>query len=193
MDAKEYLEKRVDHQINWMEEKSTMNQKRYKAMKFVEIIAAALVPLLVSIQPEDSNLRMTLNTTVGLLGVLIVILSSLRQLNKYQENWITYRATLESLKREKFLFNAATPPYHDSNAFINLVMNIESLLSKENDSWKAIWSQKEEGARPAFDQDSDASADNASDPTGEEVMPNADDTSLPSDPEADLPDAGNVK
>ena len=143
MDSATYITSRVDDQINWMEGKSKWNQTRYKRIKVMEIVAAAFIPLLAGFQSDNKDTRSMLGITLGLIGVFIVILTSLRQLNKYQENWLTYRTTLEALKAQKFLFEVGAPPYDKEPAFQNFVVNIESLLSKENESWKAAWSKKD--------------------------------------------------
>ena len=144
MDSGTYIKSRVDDQINWMEGKSKWNQTRYKTIKLIEIVAAAMVPLLAGYQTDTADRRSYLGIVIGLMGVLIVILTSIRQLYKYQENWLTYRTTLESLKREKFLFEVGAPPYDGVSAFQKFVMNTESLLAKENESWQAVWSKKDD-------------------------------------------------
>ena len=164
MDSATYLKERVEDQIEWMNGKSKWNQTRYKTIKVMEIVAAALVPLLSGYQTTQAYLGFI----VGILGVAIVILTSLRQLNKYQENWLTYRTTLESMKREKFLFEACAPPYDDESAYQKFVMNIESLLAKENESWKAVWSKKEDEIKtppaappdPEIEDNGEAAKDN---------------------------------
>lgn len=155
MNSADYIKLRVEDQINWMEGKSKWNQSRYKVLKVIEIVAAAMIPLLVSYQGTMETLKTFLGVTTGLLGVLIVILSSIRQLYKYQENWLTYRTTLESLKRERFLFETGASPYDDALAFQKFVANIESLLAKENESWKAVWSQVDQGGRNLTDAATD--------------------------------------
>jgi hypothetical protein len=52
-----------------------------------------------------------------------------------QEHWIEYRATAESLRREKFLFLTQTEPYDKDDAFHLLVQRVEALLSNENTEW----------------------------------------------------------
>ena len=189
MNSATYIKSRVEDQINWMEGKSKWNQTRYKNIKVMEIVAAAIIPLLAGYQPaaEEQN-RGTLGIIIGLLGVFIVILTSVRQLNKYQENWLTYRTTLEALKAQKFLFEASAPPYDDAAAFPKFVMNCESLLAKENESWKTVWSKKEDEVKipPAAPQNPeipDAGA-TAKDTTAVEP-PAAEDTTA--DKPADVP------
>ena len=56
MDINEYIQSRVDDQINWYSKKSQMAQKRYKIFQTVEIIMAALIPLLSGYATVQRNL-----------------------------------------------------------------------------------------------------------------------------------------
>ena len=72
---------------------------------------------------------------IGALGVLVAVVASLLGLPQLQEHWIEYRATAESLRKEKFLFLSQTEPYDKDDAFHLLVQRVEALLSKENTEW----------------------------------------------------------
>ena len=63
------------------------------------------------------------------------MIASLLGLLNLQEHWIEYRATAESLRREKFLFLTQTEPYDKDDAFHLLVQRVEALSSKENAEW----------------------------------------------------------
>jgi hypothetical protein len=69
---------RLEDQINWYDRKSNYNQRVYKGLKVIEIVAAALVPL-------AAGLHLPAVVT-GSLGVLIAVLEGLLQLNQYQHN-----------------------------------------------------------------------------------------------------------
>ncbi|MDQ6812622.1 MAG: DUF4231 domain-containing protein, partial [Bacteroidota bacterium] len=125
MQSQDYLQNRVDDQITWMEKKSAENQARYKQIKVAEIVTAAAIPFLAGLQ-GDTNKNVAI--VIGVLGVLLVILNGLQQLYKYHENWITYRTTAESLQREKILFQTATGPYAQADAFVVFVQNFEAIL-----------------------------------------------------------------
>ena len=47
-----------------------------------------------------------------------------------QEHWIEYRATAESLRKEKFLFLAQTEPYDKDDAFDLLVKRVDLWSNK---------------------------------------------------------------
>ncbi|MFB3042367.1 MAG: DUF4231 domain-containing protein, partial [Candidatus Poribacteria bacterium] len=46
MNEENFMNERVDDQINWYDRKSQFNQKRYKRLRIIEIFAAALIPFL---------------------------------------------------------------------------------------------------------------------------------------------------
>jgi Protein of unknown function (DUF4231) len=64
-------------------------------------------------------------------------------------HWIEYRATAESLKKEKFLFLTQTDPYDKDDAFHLLVERVEALLSKENTEWLQSVMKPSKAEKPA--------------------------------------------
>lgn len=132
MDEKEYIEQRLDDQISWYSKKSQCNQKWYKRLKAIEIGAAVSIPFFVSyITDTTPNVKII----VGVLGLAVALISGILALHKFQEIWIEYRTTTESLKHEKFLYLTRCDPYNIENSFCLLVERVESLISKENTKW----------------------------------------------------------
>ena len=132
MNADQYIEDRLDDQIIWYDKKSQLNQKWFKCLRLLEIGFACSIPFLVG---YFSSAELTLKFLVGLIGVLIAIIGSILTLYKFQENWIEYRNTCESLRHQKYLFLTGVSPYEGSDAFQVLVENVESLISTENTKW----------------------------------------------------------
>ena len=132
MNQADYLSKRVDDQIAWYGQKSSWNQRLYKRLRALEIACAAAIPLVVGFVTEQT---LSLKLLAGLLGVVVAIVTGIVALYKFQENWIQYRTTAESLKQEKFLFLAAAGPYAVLDPFPLFVQRIEYLLSRENSGW----------------------------------------------------------
>lgn len=124
--------KRLDDQIDWYDKKSAYNQSRYKAIKIIELIAAALIPLLSGF----STMVPYFAIITGILGALIVVLESLQGLYQLQSNWISYRTSCEGLKHEKYLWLAKAGPYADTKDPDGLLADrIESLISVEHAKW----------------------------------------------------------
>ena len=131
LSPEEYVEQRLTDQISWYDRKSSTNQRWFKWLRFVEIVAAATIPFLSGFAGDSFPIKIG----IGALGVLVAVLASLLGLLHLQEHWIEYRAIAESLTREKFLFLTQTEPYDNDDAFHLLVQRVEALLSKENADW----------------------------------------------------------
>jgi hypothetical protein len=131
LSPEEYVEQRLTDQISWYDRKSSTNQRWFKWLRFIEIVAAATIPFLSGFAGDSFPIKIA----IGALGVLVAVLASLLGLLHLQEHWIEYRATAESLTREKFLFLTQTEPYDQDDAFHLLVQRVEALLSKENADW----------------------------------------------------------
>jgi len=147
MTEQEYLAKRVDDQIVWYDRKSQGNQRAFKTLRVIEIVAAAAIPLLAG-QVDAGDVR--IKWVVGGLGALVAAVAGLLSLYRLQENWIEYRVTCEALKHEKFLYLSRVGPYAVPNPFPLFVERVESLVSKEHSSWaQYIHPSAREPARPA--------------------------------------------
>lgn len=121
---------RVCDQIGWYDRKSRHNQRWFKALKTCQIVTAAAIPVAATGSVDD--------WIVGAAGALIVILESVQQLQQYQQNWITYRATCERLKHEQFLYLARAGAYAAAATPDSLLAErVEGLVSQEHAAWAA--------------------------------------------------------
>jgi Protein of unknown function (DUF4231) len=128
---------RLEDQLDWYDRKSLANQRAYKRIKVVEILAAATIPLLAALG------RPQISMVTGGLGVLITVLEGMLHLNQYQQNWINYRSTCEALKHEKYTYLGKAAPYRnvpDPHAL--LTERIESLVSQEHAKWASTQQQE---------------------------------------------------
>jgi len=137
----EYLEKRLNDQIEWFDRKSANAQKAYKRLRLVEIVAATSIPFLAGYSLQDDRIPIL----IGALGALVAILAGVMGLYRYQENWTEYRTVSEALKQEKFLFLARAVPYgEEEGRFETLVERVEAILHAESAAWsKAMRTQAE--------------------------------------------------
>jgi len=131
MDKETYLKERLDDQIAWYDKKSQSSQTWFKSLRVTEIICAAFIPFISGMSDSTPHGQFI----IGMLGVIIAVSAGLSSLNKYQENWLTYRTTCETLRHEKFLFLAGCAPYDGDSSLKKFVERVESLISKENSQW----------------------------------------------------------
>src|SRR6266481_2951680 len=128
---------RIEDQIGWYDRKSLINQQSFKRIKMTEILAAAVIPFLAAF-----NLP-RVGWVTGGLGVLITLLEGMLHLNLYQQNWIAYRSTCESLKHEKYVYLGKAPPYTNvADPHALLAERIESLVSQEHAKWASVQQQE---------------------------------------------------
>jgi len=145
MNQNEYIENRLDDQIDWYDRKSQWNQKIYKRLRVFEFTAAASIPFLAGYSAINPDL---INFSVGLLGLTIAVVTAVVTLYKFQENWVEYRTTCESMKHEKHLFMTNVTPYDGENPFSLFVQRIESLISRENTSWGQLMANAANTKKP---------------------------------------------
>ena len=132
IDETVYIKDRLDDQINWYDRKSQTCQARFKRMRLCEIVFACSLPFLVGLPELFGSFSAPL---IALVGVSIAILSGALALYKFEQNWIEYRTTSESLKHQRFLYITGTAPYDQTDAFNLLVLRVETLISKQNSDW----------------------------------------------------------
>lgn len=142
MDQEEYLKERLEDQINWYDRKSVQNQKWLKLLQVVSILAAATIPFLTGYITETTVI---LKLSVSFLGLAVATITAIIGLYKFQENWLEYRTTCESLKHEKYLFLTESEPYDTGDSFNLLVERAEGLISKENTAWNRNMIKEKEG------------------------------------------------
>lgn len=140
LDEAKYLKERLEDQINWYDRKSVVNQKSFKRLQVLIIVASATIPFLSGYMDEST---LFLKIVVGVLGLAIATATAILGLYQFQENWLEYRTTCETLRHEKYLFLTCAAPYDEDEPFLLLVERVEGLISKENTNWQSYMKQSE--------------------------------------------------
>ena len=120
---------RLEEAIDWYDRRAGENQRLYKWLKLLELAVAATVPVVAGV---GSPVWVT-----GGLAAVVVVLEGAQQLFQYQEHWITYRTTAESLKHEHYLYLAKAGPYGGEDRHSKLATRTEALISQEHAGWVA--------------------------------------------------------
>lgn len=123
---------RLEDQIAWYDDKSVHCQKWYKWLKFIQISLAVLIPVMSHFDPAIAR------WATSVAGALIAVLEGMQHLNQYSTLWVTYRATAERLKHEKFLFLSAAGPYKgqpEAERLVALAERVEEHVSTEHANW----------------------------------------------------------
>lgn len=123
---------RLEDQMQWYDNKSQHSQRWYKWLKLAQVALAVLIPVM-SLLPADIA-----KWTMALSGTVIALLEAIQQMNQYSTLWVTYRATAERLKHEKYLFLSAAGPYRglpEPERLIHLAERVEEHVSTEHANW----------------------------------------------------------
>ncbi|MGH6838791.1 MAG: DUF4231 domain-containing protein [Methylocella sp.] len=124
---------RLDAQIDWYDQKSLYAQRWFKVLKLIQLVTAGIIPLMAVFGVSNAE------KAAAVLGLIILIVEGLQQLNQYQANWISYRSTTEALRHEKYLFLAQAGPYANVERSLALLAErIEGLISQEHAKWLSV-------------------------------------------------------
>jgi hypothetical protein len=132
-----YKEERLQKQIDWHSKKARHNKLRFRIYQIITLIASATIPVINIIEFADFPVRVISSIFAG----IVLVVTGVSQLEKYQQNWILYRTTSELLKKEKYMFE------NDAGDFYNLpepdknkllVERVESIVSAETSKYFAI-------------------------------------------------------
>jgi len=134
MSTEEYLKQRVDDQTKWYSKKSTVFKKRHQTLRVVVILISVILPFLTGVMSDETPY---IKIAIGVGSLLIAFFEGISSLFKYQEQWLNYRNTAETLKREKLLFLTKSGPYETSQALSLLVTRCEGIMSEENQTWQS--------------------------------------------------------
>jgi hypothetical protein len=123
-----YLEDRYRSEIAWYSRRARQNQLWYRVLKVYTVVAAAAVAALAAFDPPLEAL--------AALGASIAALEGLAAVFKLHENWLNYRTTSETLKKEIHFYRSRTAEYRGAgDAEALFVERVEAIISRENSLW----------------------------------------------------------
>ncbi len=140
MSVQDYIQKRVDNQIEWYQKKAAFNKFRYRIIEIIIIVSGALIPFINSVTifyPTKDTQTVPYPSLLfisSLLGFIITIVTGFSKMEKYFESWTLYRTNAEVLIKEKFMYLNNAGQYsklsqEDRDKLF--VENIEFILSSE--------------------------------------------------------------
>lgn len=131
-DFEEYVNGRYQSQINWYSTKASSNKNWYVILQWGLIITSSLTPILILVEGNNKLFP-------AFVAVAVAIMAASLKTFKFQETWLSYRTISESLKKEKYFYDAKLYEYQeveDKEALF--VERVEALISRENTKWIEI-------------------------------------------------------
>lgn len=136
-----YLKQRVTDQIRWYNKSAKRNKRNYNRCKITILVCSALIPFVAASDRICGEWERYIPFVTGLLGVIIVVVSGVAELCKYQERRIYCRRTAEKLKTEVMHFVTCADKYvaeteNGKSRLQRFVENFEGIIDSENRLWK---------------------------------------------------------
>ncbi len=135
---KDYRKNRYETQIAWYDTKAIWNHRAYRVFQWTAIILSALTPICIILGTGWIKWL-----AVGIAVIVAISTAALKGF-KYQENWIGFRTTCETLKKEIHFYDADIQGYDgvdDKEALF--VERVETLISRENTLWVTTHEKEE--------------------------------------------------
>jgi hypothetical protein len=134
----DYLKSRYRKETDWYDKKAIWNHRAYQVLQWTAIVLSASTAVLVVIESGP------VKWVAVVIAVLVAISTTALKTFKYQENWIGYRTTCETLRKEFPYYEAGIHGYEDAEDKEALfIERVESLISRENTLW-VITHEKDE-------------------------------------------------
>jgi hypothetical protein len=139
-----YLDNRYYKELKWYDKESLFNKSIHTRLQWSIIVLSSLTPVFIIIDYAlNDNLYFTLISVISAIAVAII--ASAMRTFKYYDNWISYRTTCETLKKEIYLYEAGIDEYAGSEDKESLfVKRVESLISRENTLWVTTFKKPDE-------------------------------------------------
>ena len=139
---KKYLAEDYAKASRFYDDRARSSKKVYRALSVYLLVAAAVLTPLVALAPDQAWWRII---TATLSATLVVANGMLAHL-KCHENWLSYRASWDTLERERRLFETGSGPYRclpDTAALF--VERVEAVLAKEGTDFFSRHASAEKG------------------------------------------------
>lgn len=143
-----YLENRWHSQWRFFDNKASASKRQYFWLQRIVVIGSVTVPVLVSLDPDIirglinfiplvnltvDQARLLIDITTVLLSLAVAISAGLESLNKYGDNWGSYRQAAEELQAEKSFYDVNGGRYaNNPDAFSRFVERTEEIIAQQN-------------------------------------------------------------
>lgn len=126
----------VNASYDWYRDHAIRSRRNYKISETALIMVAAAVPTSAAILPNDV-------TVPAILGAVVVVLTSLRSVFHWQDNYLRFSGAREALEAERRLYNTAAKPYDDATTRDQLLAAAVSRIEQsEMSGWIKVAAER---------------------------------------------------
>jgi hypothetical protein len=131
--AERPIPKRLADQMDWYDRSAGKSRMIFQTLKALQILIAAALPIVALLQIGRADI------IAGASGAVLVAIEGFQQMGQYNEHWLRYRSTCETLRREVSLYEAGAGGYAGvENPLATLVERTEAIMAAEGANWSDI-------------------------------------------------------
>jgi len=154
-----YLEHRWYAQWSFFDKKASENKNKYLRLQVIIGVGSVTVPVLVGIRADGVYQEFLYLATV-LISLSVAVAAAIENINKYGDNWRSYRQAAEDLKQEKSLYDVRSGRYADlPNPFVRFVERTEEIVAQQNGRWVQSVEKQQTQAAEQVDEILDGSGE----------------------------------
>ncbi|MEL6438328.1 MAG: DUF4231 domain-containing protein [Cyanobacteria bacterium J06621_8] len=132
---RQFIKSRWMSQLLWLESRAQQNRNRYYLLRLVTIIGGVIVPALVSLNINSTNIKEAIGWVAFGLSQAVAISAAVEEFFHYGERYRHYRNTAELMKIEAWQFFQLSGPYHDasshSQVYANFAQRVEEIMKRD--------------------------------------------------------------
>jgi hypothetical protein len=122
--------------ITWYAKYGSRARDRYRVLEVALLIVGASISVAALARPGNG-------VPAALLGGVVVILTGLRQVFHWQENYVRFTSACQTLKQERRRYDVGEPPYDDPAVRDRKLMDIvNSVEAQETQGWAQLMESK---------------------------------------------------
>ena len=121
----------LQQRFDWYDHAARRSRLAYHLLKLAFLVASASVTVLAAVSARSA--------VTAALAASLIVLEGVQQLFRFHANWISYRATAETLRAQAIAYVSGTDPYDDSRDRRSQMADfLRDTSLRENATWARI-------------------------------------------------------
>jgi hypothetical protein len=126
----------ADASHDWYRTAAIRSRRSYRVSETAILVVSAAVPLAGAIEPRNAVIP-------AILGAVVVILSGMRAIFHWQENYLRFSNTRELIEAERRLYRTSCAPYDDAaTRSMKLAAAVTRIEREEMGGWSKIANER---------------------------------------------------
>jgi hypothetical protein len=132
----------ADGSYDWYKKHAIRARRAYKTAESALVVVAAAIPTS-AVLIADSNV------IPAVLGAIVVVISGLRSVFHWQDNYLRFSQAREAIEAERRLYNTLAPPYDDASTRDQILAGaVTRIEHEEMRGWVEVASKRPKQMTP---------------------------------------------